>query len=144
MYMTDPSIHFMPRSAIVVAACADVAEANAMMRWLRPVLADWPARTWTAWIADASDSAGPRAALVGEERAPLRWRTVAGQPFQRHGETCRVLGGRAGLVILTHASIARVVIRQLDGLAAELLCMATSEAAGQPFQQEFAGFGITA
>jgi hypothetical protein len=142
--MNPPSLQRIAPGAIVVAACDNLRDAAAMMNWLRPTLDHWPRSSWTGWLANAVDCAQPQACLIGEDGAPSRWRNVDSTGFDRHGEVCRAVGGRAGLIILTYPAIAREVVRHLDGLVAQLICIDMADAAAQPFRRPFAEFGVAA
>ena len=54
---------------------------------------------------------------------------------------CRMLGRGIGLIILTHGTIAKHVVRAHDGLTSRLACIAAKDPAAQPFKRSFASFG---
>jgi hypothetical protein len=133
------TFHVPAPAAIVIAACETVSEAGTMMRWVRPMLESWPRQCWTAWITDKNERATIRAALVSDDGSEPAWRGVD----LSGGELCPVLE-RSGLVILTHATIARDVARHLEGLVSKLVCIETSHPEAVHFKRPFAAFGVSA
>jgi len=123
----------------VIAACASVGEAGAMMRWLRPLLEAWPRQSWSAWVTDTNEGATMRATLVSDDGSEPVWRDVdlAG------GSLCPILS-RSGLVILTHSTIAKEAMRHLEGLVSKLVAIETSHPEAVHFKRPFAAFGISA
>ena len=133
------TFHAPTPAAIVIAACASSAEAEAMMRWMRPMLEAWPRQTWKAWITEKPEGATMRATLVSDDGSEPAWRDVD----LSGGKLCPMLE-QAGLVILTHATIARDCMRHLEGLVARLVCIETSHPEAVHFKRPFAAFGVTA
>lgn len=131
--------HVSKLAAIVIAACASVREAEAIIRWLRPLLKAWPRQAWSAWITDTNEGATMRATLVSDDGSEPVWRGVdlAG------GSLCPILS-RSGLVIVTHSAIAKEAMRHLEGLVCRLVSIETSHPEAVHFKRPFAAFGISA
>jgi hypothetical protein len=74
MHLINPSSPAM--QDILVARCETLADAQAMARWILPVLAEWPASAWHFWIVDATDTTALKATKVVGEENPREWRDV--------------------------------------------------------------------
>jgi hypothetical protein len=133
------TFHVPAPAAIVIAACATPCEAQAMMRWLQPMLKAWPSQSWTAWISEKPEGASMRAALVSEGDRDPAWRDID----LNGGQLCPMLE-QSGLIILTHATIAKDCMRHLEGLAARLAMLETSHPEAVHFKRPFAAFGVSA
>ncbi len=133
------TFHAPTPAAIVIAACSTPAEAEALLRWLRPMLDAWPRQTWKAWITEKPEGATMRATLVNDDGREPAWRDVD----LSGGTLCPILE-QSGLVILTHRTIAADCMRHLEGLAAQLVCIETSHPEAVHFKRPFAAFGVSA
>jgi hypothetical protein len=99
----------------------------------------WPRQSWTAWITEKPEGASMRAALVSSDGHEPAWRDID----LNGGQLCPILS-RAGLVILTHTTIARDCMHHLEGLAARLVMLETSHPEAVHFKRPFAAFGVNA
>ena len=137
----NAELFFDNNSTIVVAACNNPADSSALMRWVLPVLEEWPQQAWRAWLSDQSQPGKVRASLVTGSDKQSGWRDIDVSDFAANGGMCRMLGRGSGLVILTHGTIAKHVLRALDGLTSRLACIAANDPAAKPFKRSFASFG---
>ncbi|MCB1381276.1 MAG: hypothetical protein KDK89_23325 [Alphaproteobacteria bacterium] len=129
---------------IIVASCVSLPDARATLRWIAPLVAEWPAQAVGIWICDAVDCEDARAAQITDPSAEPQWRRVDASDFDGDGTVCQMLSGKLGLVILTHETIAAQLLRALEGLVAGLVCISTSDPLAKPFKKSFASFGVTA
>jgi hypothetical protein len=142
--MTAPIFYSTEPATLLIAATASLAEAEALMRWVGPVLDSWPRPNWACWLVDASDCTRLRAALYDGARRPGPWRPVDAAAFMRQGDACRIMADRAGLVFFTYPAIAAVLRRQLDGLAAALSDIDAAATEAAPFRQQIRAFAQAA
>lgn len=135
-HMLTPILYSPLAATLLVASAETPHDADAMMRWLAPLLTPSPRQTWAAWLIDAENCAHVRVATYGHDGRPARWRFMEGADFLRHGDGWRPLAGRAGLVLLVEPKAAPELARQLDGLAGTIVEIdAHSQAAG-PFRPQ--------
>jgi hypothetical protein len=80
-----------------------------------------------------------RAALVSEGDREPAWRDIDLNGLQ----SCLALG-QAGLVILTHTTIAMDCVRHLEGLAGELMMIEASHPESWQFKRSFAASSVSA
>jgi hypothetical protein len=130
--------------SIIVASCATEAEAWASIRWVLPVLNEWPHQAWAMWLCDSRRCDDARAALIEGPDALPQWTAVDAGDFDADGDICKILAGKMGIVILTHDTIASQALRALEGLVSGLICIATSDPLAKPFKRSFASLGVTA
>lgn len=130
--------------AIIVAGCESLAETKAMVRWILPVLQEWPGAAWHIWMADATDCSEIKAAKVNETTEDPDWRPVTHHTTDPSDAVCSILGGRAGLVIMAHNVIAAAALRGLEGLVSAMTSFSASDPLAKPFKKSFASFGVTA
>ena len=128
--------------AIVVAGCDTPADTGALLRWIMPVLEQWPKQSWYAFISEKTKDGAIRAALMSETDCRPFWKDVDASEFSSGGAVCETLGGGSGLIIITKDAIATHVIRALEGLAARMACFATSDPLAKPFKRSFVSFGV--
>jgi hypothetical protein len=148
MRATDKMNH-MPKfgakpDAIVIAACETVEEAHAILQYALPVLQEWPQPAWSAWITDSADCLNARAAAIRSDEDNLRWQPVDTSEFLGNKVVCDVLGGKSGIVVLAHQTIARKLLATFGGLVGDLHCLSMSDAAAKAFKRPFADFGVMA
>lgn len=138
------NFHFAQAGAVVVAGCETIAESGALLRWVAPVLDEWPPQSWQAWIAETSGPGKFRAAMFAGGEAELEWREVDVADFDRETDACRSLAFSTGLVFLAHKTVASHLVRALDGLASRMTCFAAGDPAADQFKKYFASFGVSA
>ena len=130
--------------SIVVAACESLAETEAMARWILPVLEAWPAAAWQMFLADAGNCNDVKAARYETAEAALDWQTVDHESGGPEDPVCRIIGGRAGIVIHAHHVIANEAGRGLEGLVAAITSFPANDPLARPLKRSFASFGVTA
>lgn len=130
--------------SIIVASCATEAEAWASIRWVLPVLNEWPRQASAMWLCDSRNCHDARAARIESADAQPQWTQVDAGDFDAHGDICQILAGKVGLLILTQDVIATEVLRSLEGLVSGLVCIATSDPLARPFKRSFASLGVSA
>jgi hypothetical protein len=143
--------HFTPTTkstptsgVVVVAGCGNLADSQAMARWLFADLQDWPRAAWHFWIADATDCKAVRAAKLQDPQVPLVWQDIENSGIEAGHAVCRIIGGRCGLVIFAGDGIAAAAMRGLSGLVSGLTCFPASDPLAQPLKKSFASYGVFA
>lgn len=142
--MKNPILYSTAPATILIAAAESLAESEALMRWLRPVLEAQPRPSWACWLVDAADCATLRAAMFDYNQRPGTWRKVDGSSYMRHGDVCRVMAERAGLVFLTFPPLARELNRHLEGLASAIIEIGTDTPEATPFLSHVRDFAAAA
>lgn len=142
--MLAPVVSSMSENVLVVANCGQLPECRAMLRWVMPVLQEWPETAWTVWMCDATDCEHVQAALMDTLEAVPKWQDVDTSSFDHDNPICRMLEGNAGLIVLAHDVIARAVLRTLDGLVSGQICISTSDPLVMPLRRSFASLGARA
>ena len=127
---------------IVVARCENLTEAQAMARWILPVLCEWPQSAWHLWLADATDCSAIRAAKLSEEDDRLVWQPVEHEAGAPHDTLTNLLGGHVGIVVLAHHVIAAAAHRHLDGLVSQVISFPANDPLAKPFAKPLAAYGI--
>lgn len=127
---------------IVVARCETLADAEAMARWLLPILKDWPPSAWHFWLIDATGCEQVKAAKVNAAVTALEWRDVERDAVAKQDAVCGLLGGHYGLVVLAHHVVAAAAIRNLDGLVPRLTSFAATDPLAVSLRKPFAAYGI--
>lgn len=127
---------------IVVARCESLLEAQAMSRWILPVLEEWPHPAWHLWIVDATASNAVQAAKLSRADQVLTWQPVVREPDAPQDSLSAMLCGHFGLVVLGHHLIAAAALRHLDGLVSHVTSFPTSDPLARPFAKPLAAYGI--
>jgi hypothetical protein len=133
------------RSAtIVIAGCDTPADSRAMGRWVMPVLKEWPDSAWHLWLVDATDCENVLAAAINDDTETQNWQAVE-PPAQRLDDAiCKIAGGRTGLVLFAHETIANHATRAMEGLVAAMTSFPASDPLAKPLKNSFASFGVLA
>ena len=84
----NAELFFDNNSTIVVAACNNPADSSALMRWVLPVLEEWPQQAWRAWLSDQSQPGKVRASLVTGSDKQSGWRDIDVSDFAANGGMC--------------------------------------------------------
>jgi hypothetical protein len=129
---------------VVFAAAPHVNGAEALMRWLVPVLEGWPRALWSAVIVDGSGPGQSRAALVNSDGSPRGWKDVDYSTVKDEARDHLMLCGRAGLAIQAPEGIAREIEHALFGIASELRRVEPATPGTTPYREFFASFGVRA
>jgi hypothetical protein len=129
---------------VVFAATAHVSGAEALMRWLVPVLDNWPRALWNAVIVDGSSPGQSRAALVNGDGSRRGWTDVDYSIVKDEAQDHLMLRGRAGLAIQAPQGIAREIEHALFGIASELRRVEPATPGTTPYRNFFASFGVRA
>ncbi len=130
-------------SSIVLAACETVEEAFAIVRYVLPILEEWPRSAWSTWVTDAR-SYRVRAANVEAGAAGLCWQDVNDREFFGNELVSDVLGDRAGIVVLADQTIARKIASNFHGLVADLCCISSADPAAQSIERPLAALSPAA
>ncbi len=138
--------HFRPLApaAITVAACGEIKDSYAMLRWIQPVLDEWPRQAWSLWLVDARHCDRVRAAKMGLPAQRAEWVDIDTEEFDANGAVCGVISGQTGLVVYAPEAISQQVLRALEGLAVGLVSFAVNDPLAKPFKRSFASFGVIA
>jgi hypothetical protein len=115
-----------------------------MIRWILPVLQDWPLPAWHLWMIDATSCHDIRAAKIRDVLDVPDWQSIATDSIAPDSDLCGIVGKRTGLVIFAQDSVVIEAIRSLDGLVAKLAVFAVSDPLAKPFRRYFASFGVDA
>jgi hypothetical protein len=129
---------------VVFAATPHVSGAEALMRWLVPVLDNWPRALWNAVIVDGSGPGQSRAALANGDGTPRGWKDIDYSTVEEETRDHLMLCGRAGLAIQAPQGIAREIERALFGIASELRRVEPAAPGTSPYRDFFASFGVRA
>lgn len=121
-----------------------MADSQAMLRWVLPILQEWPSAVWHVWLADATNCNDIKAAKVATDGDGLEWQPVDHENTNSENAVCQIIGGRSGLVILAHHSVATVAARGLDGLVARMVSFPANDPLAKPLTKSFASFGVYA
>jgi hypothetical protein len=129
---------------ILLAATATLDEAGAMMRWLYPVLAEWPRSSWNAWLVDATVNGAPRVALIGFDGRHQEWRDIDAGELGLDTDHCQIFAGRTGIVLLAPHGVVREAEHAIYGIASDTLRIRPETPAVIPYREFFASFGVSA
>jgi hypothetical protein len=142
--MKNPILYSTAPATILIAAAESLDESEALMRWVKPVLDAHARPSWACWLVDAADCATLRAAMFDHCLHAGKWRKVDGSAYMRHGDVCRLMAERAGLIFLVYPPLARELKRQLEGLASALIEVGTDTAEAAPFLSHVRDFAAAA
>lgn len=129
--------------SIVLAACETVEEALAIVRYVLPILEEWPRSAWSSWIIDSSGRR-VRAANVEAGAASLRWQDVIGSDLLGDELVSDVLGDKAGIVVVADQPIARIIAANFHGLVADLCCISAADPAAKSLKRPLAALSPAA